>query len=470
MIYDRRNYHRLYERGLERGDLFLFKIGRRLLQYEYRGNRYLNNETCDNARVFELLHINAMEFCAMHYGVSPGVGDWPQVPGIAPTRTKKNMLERVIVNLFILCEAHLEAPLISDDSPLGDNRPKPISRVVNGFGLTTATVCDLCGVKIEDHNKYSETLFDNTSLCESCAHLGVSCSICNRHDYAKRFAVIDYKRSLYMCSVCPKDKGSQDILNHSYKPNPRFYATDYINRNTYYGWELEVEAEDNDISDLAVKYRNPLWYHKLDSSMVDGVEFVSYPMTLEYMKKNRDVFVKLLKGLQGDNCKSASTKTCGMHIHVSKDVITKIQLWKMLDFFRKNKKFVFDMSGRSSAKLMSRWASTSKINKNTQKHLCKKQWDFANKYTAINIRPRNTIEFRIFKGTLNPKKFFKNLEFVDALVNWARDESMRRITISQFSEYVKSHSREYPNLMEYMSQKKMFKTRRGLKKPLFADL
>lgn len=435
-IYHEGNYHRLTNTFT--GDRFIFEIDGAGYSYANSG-RYLNDlETGQNERIFDLLGLDKDEFCALHYGYAvDDNGGFPET-----RRNDSEALLRVIIALFQQCKIGKipELPLV--------------------FGKREGLSCDGCFSAIED-KKYK--LVSGQHICNKCSVKIFSCSICSELTNGRRFATINTKTKAHLCNDCATRKGSANINNHSHRPHPLYFANDYVGKNTYFGWELEVESGNTDISDISNTFRDRRLYFKLDSSINEGVEIVSHPMTFSYMKTHKEFFVQLLKGLEKTKCKSADTQTCGMHIHVSKDGVSQMQLWKMLDFFRKNKKFVYTMSGRTSVKQLNRYASLGKISKGAQPKMARKFWDGADKYTAINILPNKTIEFRIFKGTLNPKKFFKNIEFVDSLLEWTRVESLRGITASNYCQYIKDNKRKYPNVLQYMEDNEMIKLKRGVK-------
>ena len=57
-----------------------------------------------------------------------------------------------------------------------------------------------------------------------------------------------------------------------------------------------------------------------------------------------------------------------------------------------------------------------------------------NRYLALNLCNRDTIEFRIFRGTLNVDTFTATIQFVKELVNYAKFHSLDEVkTISWFN-------------------------------------
>ena len=74
------------------------------------------------------------------------------------------------------------------------------------------------------------------------------------------------------------------------------------------------------------------------------------------------------------------------------------------------------------------------------------------RHVAINLTNENTIEFRIFRGTLNPKRFLATLQFVDALCHFVKVVSMvtcGKYCFREFMGYITNTNR-YNNLEHYL--------------------
>ena len=81
------------------------------------------------------------------------------------------------------------------------------------------------------------------------------------------------------------------------------------------------------------------------------------------------------------------------------------------------------------------------------------------RYQAVNFENRNTVEFRLFRGTLNFSTFMATLEIVDALVHWARQLSISDILASKdafrnFTDYIQSNTL-YENAVNYLNDKEL---------------
>lgn len=249
------------------------------------------------------------------------------------------------------------------------------------------------------------------------------------------------------------------IRSYSYKPEPLFHQNKGEKNPMFMGIELEVENELEEttckkMSKLVHDQIGDIVYMKTDGSLSNGFEIVSHPMTMEYINTNRERFKKTLEQLSSNGFRSYSSNTCGMHIHMSKESFTTWQLYRFMEFFQKNKEFIVKLSQRDINKL-NKWAALS--DDNTQdivfKAKCaKKNQDRFSRYSAINISNRNTVEVRIFRGTLSPGSFFKNIEFCSALYEFTRDTTST--DLPSFKKFIENRQ-EFKNLAKFIKLKNL---------------
>jgi hypothetical protein len=78
------------------------------------------------------------------------------------------------------------------------------------------------------------------------------------------------------------------------------------------------------------------------------------------------------------------------------------------------------------------------------------------RYSAINTDNDNTLEVRVFKGSLRPERVLSALEFVTASVEYTRDLPINgknnALTWLAFTGYVAQHAETYPNLALIMNE------------------
>jgi hypothetical protein len=341
--------------------------------------------------------------------------------------------------------------------------------------------CENCGevinqdnVRIVDNNYYCENCFsDNCYTCENCGENGFLdnasrydgnhyCDNCfsdlfafceNCQEYYYRDDVIyndddDY----YYCENCYDNVSL--IRNYSYKPAPIFDKEKYEN-TLFIGFELEVETEYN--NDTAKNLKNFLskknlkdrFYFKSDGS-IEGFEVVTMPTTLKkYHSYNLKSILDYLKKL---NCNSYDNKKCGLHLHVNKNFFNKQDLNKIVLFFNNNKEKIKAFSKRKNYY----YCQIDNLNY-TLNHYCK-LYNYHNeeRYSAINLYNRGTVEFRIFRGTLNHNRFLATLQFIDALCNFIKETSALSLSWNNFIDYLRLKNR-YNHLENYLKENNLLK-------------
>jgi len=240
----------------------------------------------------------------------------------------------------------------------------------------------------------------------------------------------------------------EDVMNHcSYTQSER----DRPEVNPLYlGVELEVERRNGCPYEIGEMTTNEFYNKgqqfaimKSDGSLSNGFEIVTCPATLNAHRENWD---KFFNGAAIKHLKSWNTDTTGMHVHISRNHLYQLEVGKLLVFIndQKNEEFINHIAGRSS----DQWAKKSP----------KKIMDCVNssdKYEAVNISHRYTVELRIFKGNLARQGMFRVLEFVHALVGFCKTTSMTRLSYKDFIRYMElpQNRSEYKIFYGWLSRK-----------------
>ena len=200
-------------------------------------------------------------------------------------------------------------------------------------------------------------------------------------------------------------------------PNSAWAGAKY---QRFFGVELEIEAKHGDPRSHAENLNDILnkgdkgfrCFFERDGSLSHGFEIVTQPMGLdmhaEFWKWTQSKV--LTKGLLSHN-----TSTCGLHVHVTKAGLTKMQISKLVAFINHpdNRDLIEAIARRydsSYARLGIKKVANAYRNQNSR-------------YEAINLEPNRTVEFRLFKGTLKYESLMSALEFTNALVNFCNDQS-----------------------------------------------
>ena len=79
----------------------------------------------------------------------------------------------------------------------------------------------------------------------------------------------------------------------------------------------------------------------------------------------------------------------------------------------------------------------------------------AGRYSCINLTNRDTIEFRMFQGSLRWNTFAAALQFVDALCDIAIDLTDDELAALTWSDFARSLTR-FPELVQYLKERNLY--------------
>lgn len=255
---------------------------------------------------------------------------------------------------------------------------------------------------------------------------------------------------------CDED-ASHLINSYSYKPRPYFFGT----AKYHMGFELEVESGGNSRRDGAAVVTNALGeriYLKEDGSLSDGFEIVTHPHSLEEYQENFDW--DALNSLRRLGFRSWDTSTCGLHVHVSRTAfgfahkrsdIVKVQAHELrfMKLIYDNDRQISRLAGRTSsyATFEDKGHLVQKIKHGHQEN---------GRYSAINSENSETLEVRVFRGSLKPQRVLMALELVQCAVEYTRDlhvsASNKALSWMMFTRYVVDNASTYPNLFAAMEK------------------
>ena len=326
------------------------------------------------------------------------------------------------------------------------------------FDSCTVT-CDNCGERIWRDDAEGDS---NVTLCSHCYEYNyTTCEDCGRLIHNEDAYYEDGEDYPY-CRECFEKLNDNAIKNYSYKPEPIFYGSG----NLFYGVELEIDkgGEDNSNAQILLDAANSISeriYCKHDGSISNGFEIVSHPMSLDYHINNMnwlDVFEKAVQM----NYRSHNTSTCGLHIHCSRSAFGKEHeqvdqtIGRIVFFVEKHWNELVKFSRRTSENL-NRWAAKYATISNTTEETYKKAKDKRmGRYVAVNLENYDTIEFRLFRGTLNYKTFIATLQLVDEICYQAIHLSDKEMEDMSWSDFVSRILPKKAELIEYLKFKRLY--------------
>ena len=323
--------------------------------------------------------------------------------------------------------------------------------------LETKTVlCSCCGDRIwRDDDAGSE----DRPLCQNCFDRYYErCSDCNelisRDDVMYR-GDTPYCQECYL-ALCDKDA----IHDYYFKPTPIFYG----NGKRFFGVELEIDGagEDNDNAAEILHIANaeqPLAYCKHDGSLDEGFEIVTHPMTLDF-HLHRMPWERIVEEAKRLGYTSHQAGTCGLHVHVNRTVFGNTEsaqdaaIARVLFFFEKFWDELLKFSRRTQGQL-NQWAARYGYKDQPQEILDHaKSGRHAGRYTAVNLTNADTVEFRMFRGTLKYNTLIATLELLDCIIDAAiylTDDDLKAMS---WSSFVLGCTQ--PELMQYLKERRLY--------------
>lgn len=355
--------------------------------------------------------------------------------------------------------------------------------------------CDCCGEAVSEDYRRSD---GNSTICEDCYndHFA-TCHNCGRLIDTEDEEV--YERGGYdYCEDCYEDAEVNDdrdhscIRNHGSKLAPTFHYVEGGNvketkedsrQRLYMGTEVEMDkggTNDANAKKIMEQTKERRAYIETDGSLNHGLEFITFPGTLEYYR-NHFEWKNICKTAVRLGYLAHNTQTCGLHIHINKMYLgqnyeqTEDTIAKIILFVENNWEDIIKFSRRTKGRL-EQWAKSYKQNntsgidssvysKKIQEikdgkakamiyQMSSKDGD---RYHAINVTNSRTVEFRFFRGTLNSNTIIASLEFVQLLTDICKHTSSYSVERASFKTIKRlAIKHQYNELVRYMNERNMY--------------
>lgn len=387
----------------------------------------------------------------------------------------------VVYGTFFVCSAPADS---ENFESLQDDLIEKYSKV---FALPKF-VCTSCG-----NNFYREQLspFDGELLCPAClSSQTVYCSCCDRRiwtddnvgtdaqplcqdcfdDHFERCTTCNalirrgdtyYRGDTPYCAECYQSVGCGDeIMSYYFKPTPIFYGEG----KRFFGVELEIDGagEDNDNAAEILHIANverPLVYCKHDGSLDDGFEIVTHPMTLDFHLRSMP-WEQIAEEAKRLGYVSHQAGTCGLHVHVNRTAFGSTEstqdatIARTLFFFEKFWDELLKFSRRTQGQL-NQWAARYGYKDQPREILDHaKSGRHAGRYTAVNLTNADTVEFRMFRGTLKYNTIVATLQLLDRICDVALFMSDDELKAMSWTTFVSGCTQ--PELVQYLKERRLY--------------
>lgn len=303
-----------------------------------------------------------------------------------------------------------------------------------------------------------------TRYCPDCR--GIHTWTCSRCDILvddriqMAYSTDDDDEGDPLCPSCAAPRANSlfgRLINYSNKDIGKVAPKDPS--GMLYGWEVEVHLLEGGSTQRAIEELHRLlgpgyYVTKPDGSVENGFEIVTRPDSMAVHREEWCRFFEALKESEflRKHLRSwdAPRQCCGIHCHIDKESLSALQLGKLAVWINhpNNRAFIEKVAGRGSGS----YTSFSDSVRVSDGRRLKQKTNDPERYVALNVQDK-TAEMRIFRGTLQPRLFFKNLDFVEASVEWTglSSCSSRHVTdVAQFARYVYDRRERFPFLYNMM--------------------
>lgn len=324
---------------------------------------------------------------------------------------------------------------------------------------TETMVCSRCGRRIWEADNAGS---DGMPLCGSCYdNYYTVCGHCDRIIHREDAYYNNDEDDTPYCYDCYTSySNAKSIKDYYYKPAPIFYGAG----DRYFGMELEVdgagEYDENaePVINIGNREKNHI-YCKHDGSLEDGFEIVSHPMTLNYHKDTMP-WEAVLKKVRGLGYTSHQAETCGLHIHVNRSSLGETTaeqdatIARILYFFEKHWEELLKFSRRTNSQL-ERWAARYGYKDKPMDILDHAKSGGNNgRYSCINLQNTDTIEFRIFRGTLKYNTILATLQLVNRVCDVAFALTDDEIKSMSWTTFVSACNET--ELIQYLKERRIY--------------
>lgn len=319
-------------------------------------------------------------------------------------------------------------------------------------------------------------------VCENCRENAVTCDICGSIVHRNESITDDTGRVL--CENCAYMalNNINCVQGWDYRPQ-RFFTHSTLSESglrtpLYMGVEVEMDIPVKVVRNMGSAKRfeatarhshklyemNQPVYFKHDGSLNCGFEIVSHPCTLAYHTSEVE-WKKMFRASIKAGFRAHKTTTCGLHVHVNRTFfgssgihqdlnIAKIILlvskfWDshIVNFSRRD----YSALERYAKKPDMRYEPGDNDDSVVRKLQGKYTGNHDDRYYAVNIQNNDTVEFRMFKGTLNHATFLASLQWVKVLCEYVKHLDVRGIYSATWDQIFGGS--QYEELNTYMKKR-----------------
>ena len=325
----------------------------------------------------------------------------------------------------------------------------------------TTRVCTDCGTRFWTDQDMGH---EGSSLCPRCYHRHyTTCDHCGRTISLSDvyYEDDDEEQDYPLCLSCFQRRSNGKVIHdYYYRPEPIFYGSG----PRFMGVELEIDGAGESDSKaerlMNIANANGLEhiYCKHDGSLDEGFEIVTHPMDLEYHLHEMP-WARVLSEATSMGYTSHLARTCGLHVHVNRDAFGETAseqdavIARILYFLEKHWDELLKFSRRTPRSL-EKWAARYGYKDQPRELLDHAKNERSNRYACLNLTNVDTIEFRIFRGTLKYNTLIAALQLVNRICDAAFFMSDEDLKAMSWTTFVTGCTQ--PELVQYLKERRLY--------------
>lgn len=309
--------------------------------------------------------------------------------------------------------------------------------------------CEDCGVELTERHPYE--WINGRRICGYCfEHDYLYCELCDTYVDIDNW---NYDRECcYNCS----DNANSELIGEYHSEDINFIGDSKKSWRWKWrglGFELEIDRGEHDknkekaLAQAIYELTNNRVNLERDGSLEYGFEIISHPHTLsEFYKFDWSQLLELCKNY---GYTSHNNDTCGLHVHVSRymfgssEIKQNRAIAKVIYFYENYYSDILKFSRRTEYQA-NKWAQRYCLKSKREALHCSKTKGAQGRYYAVNLQNRNTIEFRLCRGTLKAEAFYAWIDFTLTLVRNSRNITWKNINdLAEWFKGIKSETIRY---------------------------
>jgi hypothetical protein len=177
----------------------------------------------------------------------------------------------------------------------------------------------------------------------------------------------------------------------------------------------------------------------------NGIEIIGAPMLLEEYHRKSNPWMRFCEEATDVKCWFGRNGIYGQHISANTRDVSQLTLARAIVFIHDNEEFVTRLAGRESQSygFFKKGVKCSNARREAQ-----------DSHNATQLKRGNRLEFRFFKANRRWHGFLKNVEFVHAVMAFAKDNPIADCHADPFTRWVGHQTKRwntYPTLTAWLA-------------------